>query len=311
MVRLYSKFENAREVQRQWKHRFDTNVPTVDTILSVNRKFDENGVVEDLPRSGPPLSVLSEEKLEEIEELVINNPRLSVREGAARAEIMQLNEDELDRRSEFCETWLDKFDNDSDLVDRIFWSDEAKFSMNSTVNRHNCTYWARENPHLNFEVPNNQQGITVWCGISSGGLIGPYLFNDNVNGSLYKEMLVDYLWPKIRRKGFHFQHDGAGAHYALVVREWLDEKFPNRWIGRRGPFDWPARSPDLTPCDFFLWGYLKSIVFQTPPSTIMELQERIEEACEEVTEEMCRKACRSVVHRFRDCLNNDGHFLSS
>ena len=35
MVRLYSKFENAREVQRQWKHRFDTNIPTVDTILSV------------------------------------------------------------------------------------------------------------------------------------------------------------------------------------------------------------------------------------------------------------------------------------
>ena len=225
--------------------------------------------------------------------------------------IVQLNEDDFDRRSEFCETWLDKFDNDSDLVDRIFWSDEAKFSMNSTVNRHNCTYWARENPHLNFEVPNNQQGIMVWCGISSGGLIGLYFFNDNVNGSSYKEMLIDYLWPKIRREDFHFQHDGAGAHYALAVREWLDEKFPDRWIGRRGPFDWPARSPDLTPCDFFLWGYLKSIVFQTPPSTIMELRERIEEACEEVTEEMCRKACRSVVHRFHDCLNNDGHFLSS
>ena len=43
----------------------------------------------------------------------------------------------------------------------------------------------------------------------------------------------------------------------------------------------------------------------------MELQERIEEAYEEVTEEMCRKACRSVVHRFRDCLSNDGHFRSS
>lgn len=183
MVRLYSKFENAREVQRQWKHRFDTNVPTVDTILSVNRKFDENGVVEDLPRSGPPLSVLSEEKLEEIEELVINNPRLSVREGAARAEIskstyqramkklnfkpyrptliVQLNEDDFDRRSEFCETWLDKFDNDSDLVDRIFWSDEAKFSMNSIVNRHNCTYWARENPHLKYQIINKESRYGV------------------------------------------------------------------------------------------------------------------------------------------------------
>jgi len=166
MVRLYSKFENAHEVRRQWKHHFDTNVPKVDTILSVNWKFDETGVVEDLPRSGPPLSVLSEEKLGEIEELVINSPRLSVRQGAAQAGIskstyqrameklnfkpyrptliVHLNEDDFDRRSEFCEIWLDKFENDSDLLDRMFWSDKAKFSMNSTVNRHNCTYWARE-----------------------------------------------------------------------------------------------------------------------------------------------------------------------
>ncbi len=333
MVRLYSKFDNAHEVQRQWKHHFDTNVPDTHTIMSLNRKFDDTGAVEDLPRIGSPLRALSDEKLEEIEEMVVSNPRLSVRQGADQTGIskssyqramdqlnfkpyrptliVHLNEDDFDRRSEFCEIWLDKFANDSDLLDRIFWSDEAKFSMNSTVNRHNCTYWARENPHFHFEVPNNQQGVTVWCGMSSNGLIGPFFFNDTVNGPLYKEMLVEYVWPKISRKGFYFQHDGAGAHYAIIVREWLDKKFPNRWIGRRGPFDWPARSPDLTPCDFFLWGYLKDIVFQTPPTTIVELRERIEEACEEVTEEMCRKACRSVIHRFRDCLNRDGHFLSS
>ena len=89
-VRLYSKFENAHEVRRHWNHHFDTNVPKVDTILSVNRKFDETGVVEDLPRSDPPLSLLSEEKLEEIEELVINSPRSSVRQDAAQAGISKI-----------------------------------------------------------------------------------------------------------------------------------------------------------------------------------------------------------------------------
>ncbi len=49
---------------------------------------------------------------------------------------------------------------------------------------------------------------------------------------------------------------------AIPVRAWLDEKFPGRWIGRRGPIEWPTRSPDLSPCDFFLWGYLKNIVYQ-------------------------------------------------
>jgi hypothetical protein len=50
-------------------------------------------------------------------------------------------------------------------------------------------------------------------------------------------------------------------------------------------------------------------VFKKPPDTIMELQQSIEEACEQVTEEMCRKACRSVMQRFHDCLNCEGHFL--
>jgi hypothetical protein len=107
--------------------------------------------------------------------------------------------------------------------------DEAKFNMNTTVNRHNCTYWTRENPRLKFEVPNIQQGVMVWYGISSDGLVGPYFFNnDSVTGPLYKEMLVNYAWPQLKRKNFYFQHDGTGAHYAVIVRKWFDEKFPGR-----------------------------------------------------------------------------------
>ena len=59
-----------------------------------------------------------------------------------------------------------------------------------------------------------------------------------------------------------FQQDGAPAHYGLIVRNWLDSKLPGRWIGRRGPIEWPARSTDLTPLDFYIWGYLKQKVYQ-------------------------------------------------
>ena len=43
-------------------------------------------------------------------------------------------------------------------------------------------------------------------------------------------------------------------HWALTVRESLNNSFPQRWIGRDGPIAWPPRSPDLTPLDFFFWG---------------------------------------------------------
>ena len=48
--------------------------------------------------------------------------------------------------------------------------------------------------------------------------------------------------------------DGAPPHFAIVVREWLNAHFPERWMGRHGPHQRSARSPNLTPCDFLLWG---------------------------------------------------------
>ena len=57
--------------------------------------------------------------------------------------------------------------------------------------------------------------------------------------------------------------------------KWLDEHFPDRWIGRRGFVEWPARSPDLTPLDFFLWGVLKNQVFSDKPKTLNDLKGKL------------------------------------
>ena len=100
-------------------------------------------------------------------------------------------------------------------------------------------------------------------------------------------MLVDYAWPQLQRKRLYFQGDGAAPHYAVIEGEWLDEKFPGRWVGRRGPFDWPARSSDLILCNFFLWGYLEDIVFMETCTSIIQLQNRIQEACAGITKAMC------------------------
>jgi len=48
---------------------------------------------------------------------------------------------------------------------------------------------------------------------------------------------------------------GTPAHNAIIVKQYLDEIFPNRWICTYGVIPLPARSPDLTPLDLFLWGH--------------------------------------------------------
>jgi hypothetical protein len=56
-----------------------------------------------------------------------------------------------------------------------------------------------------------------------------------------------------------------------------------RWVGRDGPIPWPPRSPDITPLDFFLWGYVKDIVYKTPVTSLDELKLRTVAAIETIT----------------------------
>ena len=71
-------------------------------------------------------------------------------------------------------------------------------------------------------------------------------------------------------------HDGALPHFALAARAILHQRFPNKWIGRQGPTQWPARFPDLNPFDFYLWGHLKAIVYSTPILNLEILHQRME-----------------------------------
>ena len=108
----------------------------------------------------------------------------------------------------------------------------------------------------------NVPGITVWAGICSDGLIGPFFFDGTVKAQSYLEILQQQFLPAaenlVNLSEFHFQQDGALPRYGLIVKQWLNNKFSDRWLGCRSPIEWQALSPDLTPLDFFLWGHLKN-----------------------------------------------------
>ncbi|GFX30903.1 transposable element Tc3 transposase [Trichonephila clavipes] len=62
-----------------------------------------------------------------------------------------------------------------------------------------------------------------------------------------------------------FQQDGATCHTARAPIDLLKDTFGDRLISRFGPVNWPPRSCDLTPLDYFLWGYVKSLVYADKP----------------------------------------------
>jgi hypothetical protein len=77
-----------------------------------------------------------------------------------------------------------------------------------------------------------------------------------ITGIVYLDMLQQFFVPQLgedNQEGrSHFQQDGAPPHYLGEVRDYLNTRFPGRWICRAAPKAWPPRSPDLTRLDFFL-----------------------------------------------------------
>jgi len=87
-------------------------------------------------------------------------------------------------------------------------------------------------------------------------------------------MITQFLLSKfddIDGANMWFQQDGATCHAARETIQLLHETFPGRVISRFGYQNWPPRSCDLTPLDFFLWGFLKSKVYVNKPAITREL----------------------------------------
>ena len=149
----------------------------------------------------------------------------------------------------------------------------------------------------------------------SGHIIGPFFYEGNLNGNAYLQMLNEEIKRLFELYGDRVDHlcwmqDGAPCHRTNIVRNRLREVFVNRIIGLGHAVEWPASSPDLTPCDFFLWGYLKNNVYETPPTDPQDLRGRIGRHVAELSDhpEMIRNSMRGMRKRCQKFLEHDGGY---
>ena len=108
---------------------------------------------------------------------------------------------------------------------------------------------------------------------------------------------IYFFLPLLKLVSKIFLQDGAPPHWGSHVRRFLDATLPKRWIGRDGPTPWPPRTPDITPLDLFLWGYVKGKVFSTPVPDITNLKAKITDALATVTEDMLENTWREIDYR--------------
>uniref|UniRef100_A0A2A4JFB1 Uncharacterized protein n=1 Tax=Heliothis virescens TaxID=7102 RepID=A0A2A4JFB1_HELVI len=218
-------------------------------------------------------------------------------------------------RLAFC-SWLRKEPRN------IMWTDESTFTRIGMFNIHNAHYWTETNPRV--ARPDHiltRFSVNVWAGILGNRLLGP-VFLDRLNGDTYLELLETRVRRMLERiplaevRGLYFQHDGAAAHFASNVREYLNGVWygGERWIGRGGPVPWPPRSPDLTPLDFLFWGRIKDLVYgQTGHDirSVDELKRRIKRSFRQVKSDRdtLNRVKRHVRKRANICVQREGGYV--
>ncbi|GFV71899.1 putative transposable element [Trichonephila clavipes] len=94
-----------------------------------------------------------------------------------------------------------------------------------------------------------------------------------------------------------FQQDGATCHTARATIDLLKDTFGDRLISRFGPVNWPLRSCDLTPLDYFLWGYVKSLVYADKPQTLDHLEDNIRRVIADIRPQMLEKVIENWTSR--------------
>ena len=188
-----------------------------------------------------------------------------------------------------------------------------------------CVLWVNFNvPQFQISCSRNRKQVrgyqqkfrvNVWAGIVGDYLIGLYVLPPRLNAQSYLVFLRDVLPELLEEQllilllfNHWFQHDGCPSHYGVDVRRFLDQTYPNRWIGRGGPVHWPARSPDLTPLDFFFWRDMERLVYETPVLDEQDLIARIVVAADFIRNDpgVFERVRSSWLARRRKCIEVEG-----
>ncbi|GFY01695.1 uncharacterized protein TNCV_2608781 [Trichonephila clavipes] len=147
-------------------------------------------------------------------------------------------------------------------------------------------------------------------------IIGPFFFEtqcpingwitETVNAQRYLTLLRETVVPCLIQRGqisnVTFMQDGATSHTANPVNAFLIQMFgEDRIVSRHCRYPWSPRSPDLTPADFWLWGYLKSRVYLSGPSSLSKLKDVIRREVSSIHPNMLHSAVAELVTRL-ECL---------
>ena len=130
-----------------------------------------------------------------------------------------------------------------------------------------------------------------------------------VNKEYYIEVLREFRKtfrrkrPELFESGqWHFHQDNAPVHKSILVTDYLTQ------MGIK-TVPHPPYSPDLAPCDFWLFPKLKENLRGNRYSTIEDMKEAVTRVLNTLTQEDFQGAFQKLLERYNKCIDVGGEYF--
>lgn len=330
--------KTATESLSLLRHVYGDSTMSRARVFEWHKRFTEGREeTDDNSRPGRPVTSRTEENIEHVRCALLKDRRITVRMIAEELSISKdtvwaiitedlqmrkvcakmvpkiLTEDQKGRRLYICEDVVERINNDPSLLSRVVTGDESWIFEYDPESKRQSLQWKSPSSPRPQKARMSKSKVKVML-ITFFDIKGIIHFEflecgTTVNQHVYKAIL-QRLREKIRRKrrdlwengSWILHHDNAPAHAALSVREFLAEK-------SIAVLEHPPYSPDLAPCDFFLFPKLKSVLKGTHHGDVKTIEKATTKELKNIPQEAFAQCMQSWKKRMEKCIRFQGSYF--
>jgi [histone H3]-lysine36 N-dimethyltransferase SETMAR len=329
--------KNAKEAHEMLKSVYGDNVVTLKTVYKWYERFKSgNESVEDEQRSGRPSTSKTDENVQKVSKLIRSNRRLTIRElteelnisyGSVQSILTDnlqmrrvsakfvprlLTGEQKENRVSVCTELKDRLDAHPDFMAKIITGDESWVYGYDPETKIQSSQWktsASPRPKKARQSKSNVKVMLIVFFDSEGIVRSEFVPRGTTVNSEYYKGVLQRLRNDVRRKrpekwanGFLLHHDNAPCHTSLLIREFLAEK-------KVPVCPHPPYSPDLAPCDFWLFPKIKSVLKGKRFDTISDIERATTEQLKTLPKEAFQKCFQSWNQRWDKCITSQGEYF--
>ena len=340
-LRFYIKTRTLLEVSAKTIHEeltlaYGSEVVSYSTVQTWSKLVRDGRMqVEDNPRSGRPVSVLTKENIDLVREIIDQDPHatyddiveetslsrgtigtiiydhLKLNKVSSRWVPHELTPEQKENRVKLCKENLAKFHSNSWRLCDIVTGDETWIYLRQVGRKQSNASWigqgesprtvvrrSQYEPKVLFSIFFKSTGPLLVHAVDKGIKIDRFYYRDNCLTAVVRE--IKKQRPKTGTKGIKLLHDGASPHDNQEVRYYLSE-------AGVGLIPHPAYSPDLSPCDYWLNDYIKrNLEDYTDEKSLIKAVSKI---VKNIPREEYKKTFDKLKERMQLCIDNNGEYF--